>query len=57
MDIVVSWFRLLAARLRPAPVRGCGECSRAERCGLPPSRDCVIRLQAAERAWGARLFG
>ena len=27
----------------------CGECERWERCGLPPSSDCVIMAQQIER--------
>ena len=32
----------------------CGECERWERCGRPPSDDCIVRAeQIARNRWGA----
>ena len=38
--------RLAAARSRPDFY--CGQCERWERCGLPPSEDCIHRLTQIE---------
>jgi hypothetical protein len=27
----------------------CGDCERVERCGLPPSEDCLIRIEQLSR--------
>src|SRR6516164_6701576 len=42
--------RVAAARTRPAFY--CGQCERWERCGLPPSEDCIVRLAQIERDGG-----
>jgi hypothetical protein len=43
----------LAARSRPDFY--CGQCERWQRCGLPPSEDCIHRLTQIENE--GRSFG
>jgi hypothetical protein len=45
--------RVAAARTRPAFY--CGQCERWERCGLPPSEDCIVRLAQIERDGGRSI--
>ena len=41
----IHWFGV--AR-RPSDFM-CGDCKRVETCGMPPSQDCVVRLEQIER--------
>ena len=42
----------LAAAARKREILYCSECERSERCGLPPSDDCVYKLEQLERNRG-----
>jgi len=42
--------RMVALRSRPDFY--CGQCERWERCGLPPSEDCIHRAMQIERDGG-----
>jgi hypothetical protein len=43
------------AKLRRQDEFTCGDCERSDRCGLPPSEDCVVRAaQLARGDWDLR---
>jgi len=45
-------FRAIAGRIAAARSRPdfyCGQCERWERCGLPPSENCIVRLAQIAR--------
>ena len=42
----------LAAAARKRELLYCSECERSERCGLPPSDDCIYKLEQIERNRG-----
>jgi hypothetical protein len=45
----------VVAKLRRQDEFTCGDCERSDRCGLPPSEDCVIRAaQLARGDWELR---
>jgi hypothetical protein len=48
-DAVHAIARRMAG-VRTRPDFYCGQCERWERCGLPPSEDCIVRLAQIERA-------
>lgn len=50
MTIIQRLITRLTALLRTPSAMVCGDCPRNARCGLPPSDDCVVRLEMAERA-------
>jgi hypothetical protein len=47
---VRRFFATAARLLRPGQTFDCAECDRWERCGLPPSEECIARAaHLAER--------
>ncbi len=48
---VTAAFKKLASRLRGSAESEfyCGDCERWERCGLPPSVNCIARAAQMER--------
>ena len=49
---VMAAFNKLASRIRgfrAKPAFYCGDCERWERCGQPPSVNCIIRAAQLER--------
>jgi hypothetical protein len=53
-DIVARFADLVAAQRRRSDFV-CGDCERMERCGRPPTKDCVIRAAQMERGdWRAK---
>jgi hypothetical protein len=45
-------FRAIADRIaaaRSSPDFYCGQCERWERCGLPPSENCIVKLAQIAR--------
>lgn len=53
-DIVQGTLTKLAsmsAALRRPSEFTCGDCERMERCGLPPSDDCIEKAAQIERGW------
>jgi hypothetical protein len=45
---IMNVVRAVAARRRPNFT--CGDCERWQRCALPPSDNCVIRVEQMSRA-------
>ena len=52
---VTNAIKMVLARVASPPRRpafSCGECERWERCGRPPSADCIVMLAQIERDGG-----
>jgi hypothetical protein len=41
----------IGAALRKHSDFACGDCERVDRCGLPPSDDCIEKAAQIERGW------
>jgi hypothetical protein len=52
--VFASFARMVVA-LRQRPDFTCGDCERADRCGLPPSDRCIVRAaQIARGDWNKK---
>ena len=52
LKAVVNAIAGRIAAVRSKPDFYCGQCERWERCGLPPSEDCIPRLTQIESEGG-----
>jgi len=52
LKALISGIRGRLAAVRKKELLYCSECERSERCGLPPSDDCVYKLEQIERNRG-----
>jgi hypothetical protein len=48
---VLAKLASMSATLRRPSEFACGDCERVERCGLPPSDDCIEKAAQIERGW------
>ena len=48
---VLAKLASMSATLRRSSEFNCGDCERIERCGLPPSNDCIEKAAQIERGW------
>ena len=48
---VLAKLASMSATLRRSSELNCGDCERKERCGLPPSDDCIEKAAQIERGW------
>jgi hypothetical protein len=52
-DLLAKFARFVA--LRQDSNFTCGDCERSDRCGLPPSKNCIVRAaQIARGDWKAK---
>jgi hypothetical protein len=55
-NVLAGFARSLAALRRPREFT-CGDCERSDRCGLPPSDQCIVKAaQIARGDWKARRY-
>jgi hypothetical protein len=47
-EIFTTLTNTIAAQSRASDF-SCGDCERHERCGLPPSKDCIVRAEQIAR--------
>ena len=51
--LLAKFAKLVA--LRPGSDFTCGDCERSDRCGLPPSKTCIVRAEQIARGdWKAK---
>ena len=55
--VFTKYARIVAARRRQSDFT-CGDCEQSDRCGLPPSDDCIVRAAQMERGdWKIKRRG
>jgi hypothetical protein len=58
LDAIQTMFTKLASPIAMRRRRHdfeCGECERWERCGLPPSDDCIVKIEQIMRSDGRSI--
>jgi hypothetical protein len=48
---ILAKLTSMNATLRRTSEFTCGDCERVDRCGLPPSDDCIEKAAQIERGW------
>jgi hypothetical protein len=49
VERVIADFAARVARRRERPASSCGACERWQRCGLPPSKNCIVMVAQLAR--------